>query len=325
MAETVVPHFHNDAGVAVIEIGAREFMCIGARPPLDHPHVFLDMGADNEIICPYCSTLYRHDPALDPHAARPPECAYEPTPEPAHVPVRRPGPLAPTSALMSARTIVVAGAGIGGLTAALALAQRGFRVAVVDKAEKLEAAGAGIQLSPNATRVLIGLGLLDALEPAVVVPQAVIVRAADGRAIARMPLGPDAQTRYGAPYWIIHRADLQAVLLAAVRAHHDIELTLGATVDACAAHANGITVQARFARRMTHRRSRLPRSSAPTACGRRCAASPARPIRRAFPAAPPGAPWCRPMPSRRNSARRRSSSGSAAAATSSIIRSAPAR
>ena len=78
MAETVVPHFHNDLGVQVIEIGAREFMCVGASPPLDHPHVFLDMGEDAEIICPYCSTLYRHDPALDPHAARPAESAFEP-------------------------------------------------------------------------------------------------------------------------------------------------------------------------------------------------------------------------------------------------------
>jgi uncharacterized Zn-finger protein len=78
MAETVVPHFHNDPGVPVIEIGAREFMCVGASPPLDHPHVFLDMGGDAEIICPYCSTLYRHDPTLDPRAARPAECAFEP-------------------------------------------------------------------------------------------------------------------------------------------------------------------------------------------------------------------------------------------------------
>ena len=62
-------------GVPVIEIGAKEFMCVGATPPYDHPHVFLDMGEDNEIICPYCSTLYRHDPSLDPHAARPAECA----------------------------------------------------------------------------------------------------------------------------------------------------------------------------------------------------------------------------------------------------------
>jgi len=78
MAEAVVPHFHNDAGVPVIEIGAHEFMCVGARPPIDHPHVFLDMGGDTEIICPYCSTLYRHDAALAARAARPAECAYEP-------------------------------------------------------------------------------------------------------------------------------------------------------------------------------------------------------------------------------------------------------
>ena len=70
MAEHVVPHFHNDPGVPMIEIGAKEFMCVGATPPYDHPHVFLDMGADNEIICPYCSTLYRFDASLDPHAAR---------------------------------------------------------------------------------------------------------------------------------------------------------------------------------------------------------------------------------------------------------------
>ncbi len=76
MAETVVPHFQNEPGVAIVEIGAREFMCIGAKPPLDHPHVFLDMGDDSEIICPYCSTLYRLDRTLDPHAARPAECAW---------------------------------------------------------------------------------------------------------------------------------------------------------------------------------------------------------------------------------------------------------
>ena len=76
LADHVVPHFHNDPGVPVIEIGAKEFMCIGATPPFDHPHVFLDMGDDREAICPYCSTLYRHDPALDAHAARPPECIW---------------------------------------------------------------------------------------------------------------------------------------------------------------------------------------------------------------------------------------------------------
>jgi uncharacterized Zn-finger protein len=75
MADHVVPHFHNAAGVSVIEIGAHEFMCVGDLPPFDHPHVFLDMGDANEIICPYCSTLFRLDPTLDPHAAKPAECA----------------------------------------------------------------------------------------------------------------------------------------------------------------------------------------------------------------------------------------------------------
>jgi uncharacterized Zn-finger protein len=74
MTDSIVPHFHNDLGVPVIEIGAREFMCVGAKPPFDHPHVFCDMGEDAEYICPYCSTLYRHDPTLKPNAARPAEC-----------------------------------------------------------------------------------------------------------------------------------------------------------------------------------------------------------------------------------------------------------
>ena len=79
MADRIVPHFHNEAGLAVIAIGAREFMCVGALPPFDHPHVYLDMGGDAEIVCPYCSTLYRLDPMLDAHAARPAESALKET------------------------------------------------------------------------------------------------------------------------------------------------------------------------------------------------------------------------------------------------------
>jgi|SRR5580698_5377592 uncharacterized Zn-finger protein len=75
MTESVVPHFHNDLGVDIIEIGAREFMCVGALPPFDHPHIYCDMGDDAEHICPYCSTLYRHNPTLKPNEARPAECA----------------------------------------------------------------------------------------------------------------------------------------------------------------------------------------------------------------------------------------------------------
>jgi uncharacterized Zn-finger protein len=75
MAEIIVPHFHNEPGVAVIEIGAKEFMCVGALPPFDHPHVYCDMGDDSDYTCPYCSTLFRHNAALAPDAARPAECA----------------------------------------------------------------------------------------------------------------------------------------------------------------------------------------------------------------------------------------------------------
>ena len=77
--------------------------------------------------------------------------------------------------MAASRSIIVAGAGIGGLTAALALAAKGFRVAVLEKAERLEEAGAGLQLSPNASRVLIELGLERRLGECAVVPEAVTV------------------------------------------------------------------------------------------------------------------------------------------------------
>jgi uncharacterized Zn-finger protein len=77
MAEhTITPHFQNSMGVRMVEIGAREFMCIGALPPQDHPHVFLDLGDADEIVCPYCSTLYRHDPKLAAGTANPPEAEW---------------------------------------------------------------------------------------------------------------------------------------------------------------------------------------------------------------------------------------------------------
>ncbi len=76
MASGATPHFHNSMGVAAIEIGAKEFMCIGATPPHDHPHVYLDMGAAVEIICPYCSTLYRHNRKLAADSAAPAEAMW---------------------------------------------------------------------------------------------------------------------------------------------------------------------------------------------------------------------------------------------------------
>ena len=145
--------------------------------------------------------------------------------------------------LSAARTIVISGAGIGGLTAALALAAKGFRVALLDKAAKLEETGAGIQLSPNATRVLDGLGLRERLMPSVVAPAAVVIRTARNKELARLPLGPGAATRYGAPYWMIHRGDLQAALLDAVRANPEIKLTLGASVEHFAMRTDRVAVR----------------------------------------------------------------------------------
>jgi salicylate hydroxylase len=145
--------------------------------------------------------------------------------------------------LASSRTIVIAGAGIGGMTAALTLAKAGFRIHLREQAERLEEAGAGIQLTPNATRILFDLGLREALEPHAVAPEEIRIRsAASGRMLARIPLGAYAHERYGAPYWIVHRQDLQAVLLNAVGIHPDIDLALGCKVHDFASHANGVTV-----------------------------------------------------------------------------------
>jgi salicylate hydroxylase len=143
----------------------------------------------------------------------------------------------------ASRTIFVVGAGIGGLTAALALAARGFRVVILEKTERLEEAGAGLQLSPNASRVLIDLGLQSRLAAGAVTPEAVsIMSARSGGEIVRLPLGEAASARAGAPYWVIHRADLQAALQAAVNDNPDIELRLGCQFEDTAAHAKGLTV-----------------------------------------------------------------------------------
>ena len=149
------------------------------------------------------------------------------------------------------RSIIIAGAGIGGLTAALTLTRAGYRTMVLEQAARLEEAGAGIQLSPNATRVLTELGLADRLRPHVVAPEAIrIIHGRSGRDIVRIPLGSTAEQRYGAPYWVIHRADLQAVLAQAVEQSADITLRLGTRVEDFAIHQHGITVQARTAQGM---------------------------------------------------------------------------
>jgi uncharacterized Zn-finger protein len=71
MAEHSVPHFHNSEGLGRIEIGSKEFQCVGALPPFDHPHIYIDMGKEADIVCPYCSTLYVFNPRLAPGTSEP--------------------------------------------------------------------------------------------------------------------------------------------------------------------------------------------------------------------------------------------------------------
>ncbi len=146
------------------------------------------------------------------------------------------------------RTIVIAGAGIGGLTASLALAARGFHVIIFERETALQEVGAGLQLSPNASHILIELGLEPLLAPRLVAPEAVnVMSVRAGRQIASIPLGDAARQRYGAPYWLLRRPDLQAALLSKVTGHPQIELRLGAPVEDFSTNADGVTVTAQTA------------------------------------------------------------------------------
>lgn len=144
---------------------------------------------------------------------------------------------------MSAGEAAIVGAGIGGLTAALALATRGWRVTVLERRTGFAEAGAGIQLSPNASRVLVELGLGGALRRAGTEPGRVMIRdLRSGGAIGEVALGTYVRERFDAPYFVIHRRDLQTMLLDAIRARPDIRLLLGRKVTAVADGRDGVAV-----------------------------------------------------------------------------------
>lgn len=115
------------------------------------------------------------------------------------------------------RQLLVAGGGIGGLAAALTASRVGWQVQVLEQAPQLAEVGAGLQLGPNATRRLEAWGLLKAVQARACEPLHLVSRQAQGgRELARLPLANRARACYGAPYLTVHRADLQAVLLAAL-------------------------------------------------------------------------------------------------------------
>ncbi|MDB5571205.1 MAG: Salicylate hydroxylase [Hyphomicrobiales bacterium] len=142
--------------------------------------------------------------------------------------------------------VVIAGAGVGGLAAALGLSRIGARVTVLERAPAFDEVGAGIQLSPNATRILQGWGVLDRLLPHALAPEALRVRRArDGSDLMRMPLGALAAARWGGPHLVLHRADLQRVLVDLCR--HSPGVTIKTNVDVLgfAAIEGGVQVGAR--------------------------------------------------------------------------------
>jgi salicylate hydroxylase len=127
------------------------------------------------------------------------------------------------------RRVLIAGGGIGGIVAALALLQRGFSVAVYEQAGTLQEIGAGVQISSNGSRVLCALGLQAEMEAIAAVPIGKQVRLFNtGRAWKMYDVGTVSVQKYGAPYWMVHRGDFHGVLLAALRARAPDALRLGA-------------------------------------------------------------------------------------------------
>ena len=127
--------------------------------------------------------------------------------------------------------VLISGAGIGGLSAALCLLHHGIEVTVFERADTLDDIGAGIQLPPNAMRVFAALGLDTALAASAFKPDALEARIGQsGRQIFTIPLKATPQPRWGAPYLHIHRADYVAVLAAALRAKAPDALHLGAEI-----------------------------------------------------------------------------------------------
>jgi salicylate hydroxylase len=126
---------------------------------------------------------------------------------------------------MSEPSITVVGAGIAGLTAAAALAQQGNSCTVYEQARRFDGTGAGVQLSPNATHLLRGLGLGDHLDRVAVRPRAIEWRRwRTGAPIARLELGAACERRYGAAYYTVHRADLHRGLLDLVAAAEPVRM-----------------------------------------------------------------------------------------------------
>lgn len=140
--------------------------------------------------------------------------------------------------------VLIAGGGIGGLSAALACARAGVRVSLFERAEAFSEVGAGIQLGPNAVRVLYGWDLQQALDQIVAFPQRLQVRSAlSGRVLGTLSLGDVVRQRYGAPYVTVHRADLHGLLVKTLQDRGQAQLHLGATVQGVQQNEDGVVLR----------------------------------------------------------------------------------
>ncbi len=139
--------------------------------------------------------------------------------------------------------VLIAGGGIGGLSAALSLAQAGFEVDVFEQASEFGEIGAGIQLSPNATRVLHHLDLAPRLESCAFLPERTEFRSwKTNRLLSTNPLGDTVRASYGFPYYHVHRGDLLAVLVDAAREVDSIALHTSTRVERFVQGADGVRV-----------------------------------------------------------------------------------
>ena len=160
------------------------------------------------------------------------------------------------SATRSEGPVLVAGGGIGGLAAALALAQRGFPVKVIEQAQELGEIGAGIQLGPNAFAAFDALGVgPSARACAVYADELVMHDAVDERVVGRLAVGEAFRKRFGNPYAVIHRVDIHRALLEGANASGRVELLTSTRVERIEQDPEGVTVVDAAGR--THRGSAL--------------------------------------------------------------------
>src|SRR6516225_5851173 len=144
------------------------------------------------------------------------------------------------------KQVLIAGGGIGGLAAAIALGRRGIKSVVLERSSFTEDTGTGIQLGPNATRILKELGVLDAIRPASFRPDAMwLYDGPSGRQLQSLPLGKQAEKYYGAPYLTIHRADLHGGLHAIAQKLKPIKIK--ANFDVASIQTEGNALVARSA------------------------------------------------------------------------------